>query len=1244
VITDHEGEVVREVSITPIPVDRPPFPLPAGVGVPVYFTIQPGGAYLTTHAYGSGRKGPWLVYPNYAGAVPGTKANFWHYDPEEKGWYVYGIGRVSADGRQVIPNADVALYAFTGAMIDTTKPPPPQGPGQGTPDGGDPVDLGTGLFVLQKTDLALQDVIPLALTRTYRPGDNATHPFGIGATHPYALRLWSAALYVEADLVLPDGGTIHYVRTSPGTGYADAVFEHTTTPGPFYQSRMVWNGDGWDLTLKDGTVYVFGDPEPLQAIRDRFGNTVQLTWDAANERVTKVTSPTGRFIEFTYDGFDRITQAKDNIGRTVGYEYDAAGRLWKVTDARGGVTEYSYDIAHRMLTIKDPRNIVYLENEYDTSGRVIRQTQADGGEYEFTYTVNGSGQITQTDVTDPRGVVRRVTFNGDGYHTADIAALGESIEQSTTYTRLPGSNLVESETDALGRVTRYTYDSRGNVATVTELYGTSDAATTSYTYDATYSLLTSVTDPLNHTSTIAYGAQGQLQSTTNALTHQTTFGTNAAGQVVSVTDPLAKTTTLGYAFGDLVSVETPLGHAQARFVDGAGRLIRVTDALGAATWFTYDAHDQLTKITDPKGGETTFTYDGNGNLLTLTDARGKTTTWTYDEMDRVETRTDPLNRTESFAYDLNGNLITWTDRKGQVTTYQYDALDRQTFVGFGTTGTPPTYASTIATTYDAGDRAVQIVDSVGGTIERTYDLLDRLTEETTPEGMVSYTYDDAGRRTSMTVAGQPQVTYSYDDADRLTGIAQGTATVSIAYDNASRRTSLTLPNGIVVEYGYDDDSRLTSLTYKQGGNTLGDLTYTYDAAGQRTGVGGTWARTGLPAALASATYDDANQIATWESTAFTYDANGNLISDGARTYTWDARNQLASLSGPVSASFGYDGFGRRRTKTVGSTTADFLYDGLNPVQELSGGNVVANLLTGLGIDEYFTRTDSAGVRNLLTDALGSTVGLTDGSAVVQTDYTYEPFGGTTVSGASTSNAVAFSGREADGTGLYFYRARYYDPRLQRFVAEDRLGFAGGDANLHAYVFNAPTNFTDPKGQFAIPLALCAAGAGGSYFGDWWRKKPLNHVNAAAWCAVGLGLGFGAGAWGAGGGAGAWGGAGGGAAGWGGAGAGAAGASYGKQAIKVAVDAIQHIADRHGPGVAPPRASEFARDVNIFDLIRAAEAVAPGAQTYGSNLQRVVDAGRNIGIDAITGRPTSVYTVITDPLGNLITMFPGFPRR
>ena len=291
--------------------------------------------------------------------------------------------------------------------------------------------------------------------------------------------------------------------------------------------------------------------------------------------------------------------------------------------------------------------------------------------------------------------------------------------------------------------------------------------------------------------------------------------------------------------------------------------------------------------------------------------------------------------------------------------------------------------------------------------------------------------------------------------------------VSIAYDHADRRTSLTLPNGIVVEYGYDDSSRLTGLTYKQSGSTIGTLTYAYDANGQRTSAGGTYARTGLPAALASATYDHANQIATWAGTSFSYDSNGNLTSDGTRSYTWNARNELASLTGPVNASFAYDAFGRRRSKTVGGTTTQFLYDGLTPVQELAGGTPTANLLTGLGIDEYFTRTDSVGVRNYFTDALGSTVALADGSGTVQTEYTYEPFGGTSTSGAATGNTFGFTGREADGTGVFFYRARYYDPRLQRFTAEDPAGIEHG-VNSFAYVSNAPVRWIDPLGRAQEP--------------------------------------------------------------------------------------------------------------------------------------------------------------------------------
>jgi RHS repeat-associated protein len=814
----------------------------------------------------------------------------------------------------------------------------------------------------------------------------------------------------------------------------------------------------------------------LKAIEDRHGNRLVLTRDT-NNRITQLRSPTGRTLAFTYDASHRITAIADQIGRTVSYTYDGSGRLSTVTDARGGVTTYTYDASHRMETIEDARGIVYLTNTYDANGRVSGQELADGGEYTFAYTLDVHGRVVQTDVTNPRGVSRRTTFNAYGYALSDTLAYGAPEAQTTTYVRASPSNFVTSETDPLGRETTFTYDSLGNLTSATRLAGTAGAVTTTFTYEPVFQQVKTVTDPLNHTVTFTHDSLGAVIGITDPLAQQTTLTYNWRGQPETVTNALNQTGTFGYTVGDLISTTTPLGHTSSRFLDSAGRARRTTDPIGGVSSFEYDAHDQPTTMIDALGGATTFTYDGNGNLVTLTDARGKTTTWTYDNMDRVATRTDPLTRAESFAYDPNGNLTSWTDRKGQVTTYTYDALDRQLVIGFGTTGTPPAYASTVTTTYDAGNRATQIVDSGAGTITRTYDLLDRLTQEVTPEGTISYTYDAADRRATMQVAGQTAVAYTYDAADRLTAVTQGTASVAVAYDAADRRTSLTLPNGIGVEHTYDDDSQLTGLTYKLGGTTLGDLTYTYDANGQRTAVGGSWARSNLPAALTAATYDDANQIATWASSSFSYDANGNLTGDGIRSYTWNARNELTALSGPVSGSFEYDAVGRRRLRTVGSNAKQYLYDGLNPVQELASGTPVANLLTGLGIDEYFTRTDSAGVLNYLTDALGSSIALADGTGAVQTEHTYEPFGSVSTSGASTGNTFGFTGREADGTGLYFYRARYYDPRLQRFSSWDPIDFTCGDTNLFAYSRNSPVTLNDPMGTCPPCQAAVAVGRG-----------------------------------------------------------------------------------------------------------------------------------------------------------------------
>src|SRR5207253_3029971 len=146
---------------------------------------------------------------------------------------------------------------------------------------------------------------------------------------------------------------------STGTSYGDAVYQHITSPTRFYMSTIRWVGDGlvgahgWELTLKDGTVYFFGDTAPLQSIRDRYGNNVTLTRASGPmDKITKITSTNGRWIQFSYDANNRIAQATDTGGRIVRYTYDASGRLSQVTDPAGGVTQYTYDASHEMLTIR----------------------------------------------------------------------------------------------------------------------------------------------------------------------------------------------------------------------------------------------------------------------------------------------------------------------------------------------------------------------------------------------------------------------------------------------------------------------------------------------------------------------------------------------------------------------------------------------------------------------------------------------------------------------------------------------------------------------------------------------------------------------------------------------------------------------------------------------------------------------------------------------------------------------------
>lgn len=1095
VIRDDKGNIVTKLTMSAIPVDQPPFPLPP-ISVPVYFTIQPGGAHL--QAMSSLRaQGAQLIYPNFNHEQPNARIDFWNYDPTGKGWYVYGKGTVSADGTQIVPDPGIVIYEFTGAMVggepeQPTNAPPPCG----GCNVGDPVDAYTGIFSLTRTDMKIADVIPLEVTRTYRTQDNVARSFGIGTTLSYDMFLVRDVQsgWEKMSLVLPNGSHVDFTEDQGGF---NPLVAKSTASSKFYGATLGGYLHGpcpsgfnayWCVTLKDGTIYGFPEAEgttnprqgALTLIQDRHGNTVSLQRDQYANLI-QVTSPNGRHLYFSYDGLDRMISASDDVGRKVQYQYDSLSRLIQVTDAVGGLEVYAYDANNSMLAATNANGHGIFSNSYDSQGRVQTQSYADGSTERFVYTLGANGNATQTNVTDGGGIVHQVSFNASGFMTSETLAAGRPEEQKSTYIRDSITNRLLSEFDSLGRNTAYKYDGQGNLVGVTLMSGSDSQAVWSYAYDSNFNQLTSITDPLSHVTSYKRDGQSNLTSIVDANGNSVSWTYDSEGR------PLTQTENAGahelvshysYAGADLTSLSDPLGRTLHFTADAVGRIVQVTDPLGNAVQVAYDGDDRVLNTVDPSGRKIKRKYDFVGNLVEYVDAKGNKTLFAYDARERRFSKRDALNAFEYYRYDLNGNLICFTDRKGQSTVNSFDGLGRVVKSGFGAGGCGSSnFLSTISNTWDAGDRLIQVVDSAAGTITRSFDGFDRLVNEVTPQGEVGYGYLANGLRQSMSVSGQNPIEYKWDSGNRLVQINQNGAIVEFQYDGANRRTQLSLPNGSGVQYSYDDADETKDLNFFNDKGGLGTLSYGYDALGRTVSTSGSLAVLGASSNSAASSADAGNRLAKWSDESLSYDANGNLIGAGSVSYVWDERDRLKSIerNGSQVANFQYDAFNRRIVKSLGAENINLLYDGQQIVQEQKNGAISANLLTGLRLDEYFQRTTEGVSTTYLQDALDSTIALTDETGQVQTHYAYNAYGGVTVSGAINDNPYQFTGRENDGTGLYYYRARYYAPAMGRFVAQDPLGLAAGE-NVYAYVNNNPIGFTDPTGEdwksTATMVALC----------------------------------------------------------------------------------------------------------------------------------------------------------------------------
>ena len=712
-----------------------------------------------------------------------------------------------------------------------------------------------------------------------------------------------------------------------------------------------------------------------------------------------------------------------------------------VTDAAGGVVRYDYDAAGRVAGITDARGITYLRNEYDAAGRVSRQQQADGGLWRFEYD-GPAGAHTGARVTDPRGAVTSHVFVA-GRAVATIDALGQSLRH-----RYDAAGRVTEVSDSLGRGVTLGYDADGNLTHLTNPLGHAR-----HIVHGAAGRPQSLIDTLGNTVGLAYDTAGNIASAVDAAGVAISFELDALGQPRTVSGPGGHATRAEYAgTGELIAVVDALGRRTTLGYDAASRLIRRRDAAGHVVDIAYDALDRVVQLADASG-VVRYDHDANGNLVAITDQLGRTTRFEYDVMDRRVARIDAAGGREQYEYDTMGNVTRVVDRKGQAAEHDYDVLGRRVASRYAD-GTSTAFA------YDAGGRLVRAVAD-GDTILLEYDALDRLTAETTVLGTTIYDWDAAGRRATVTRADGRTVAFTYDAAGRVTHVVDGARLVELEYDAHGRRRRARLPGGVDAAYDYDEGGRLTALTYRRADQLVGALAYGYDELDRRVAASGSLASVLLPEPVDSAVYDAANRPVRIGDRALSSDANGNLTHvagpSGPRTFTWDALDRLqATTTDSGTTSFAYDALGRRTARDDGDGLTLFSYDITDVVEDVAITGERA-YVRGTTPDELF----AAGDVTPLVDGLGSIVRLLDGDGRVRDALSYEPFG-RTVSTTATPMRYGFTGREREGDDLYYYRARYYHPRLGRFLSEDPLGLAAG-VNAYVYAFNDPVNAVDPSG-------------------------------------------------------------------------------------------------------------------------------------------------------------------------------------
>ena len=850
----------------------------------------------------------------------------------------------------------------------------------------------------------------------------------------------------------------------------------------------------------------------------------RYSFDYLSETETAVTDGLGRVTKYTFDkskGRHVVTRVEGlcscgggGASQVQTWQYDDQLNVTSMTDALNHVTSYTYDANGNQLTESDPTGTVnYIYNGF---GEVLTRTNQLGGITTNVY--DGLGNLLTA--TNALGKTTSLTYDAHGLPLTVTDARGKT----TTFTYDTAGNLIR-RTNALNHSTGFAYDARGRLTTTTNAFGhitafgydafgrvnlvtRADGTAISYEYDLAGRRI-AMTDAKGNRSSFAYDPAYRLVSQTDAANQTTIYGYDLMSNVTSITDALSRVTNYEYdEFNRLVKTIHPAAASGAArlfetlIYDAGGNVTQRIDTAGRATVYVYDDVDRVVSATDAANQRTTFEYDALSRTTALVDAINQRYRFNYDVLGRLRhlrRGTDVM----SFTYDAVGNRKTRTDYNGALTEYTYDALNRLKTISYPDT-------TSVGYTYDRLSR-LQTATNENGTVNFDYNKMNRLTSVTDVFGqVVEYNYDANANRTKLSLNSAIVESYRYDVVDRLTKIldAAGLA-FTFDYDAGSKLIQKRAPNGIKSTYQYDGLDRLTRLLDTKGTSTIADRQYQYNDASQITQIAEplitrnygydaidrliSASYTSAPqpnetyaydavgnrtsSQLSGYTYQRFNRLTSTSTTTYLYDANGNLTtrrdSAGTIQYVWDFENRLrqVTLLNGTTVSYKYDALGRRiqRTSSTGVAT-NFVYDGQDVIRDLNSDGSTVNYLNGLGTDNKLRLTDSrlaTGALHFLQDQLGSTTGLTNSLGAAVAQISYDSFGNPTA--GTTLTRYTYTGREFDAdTGLYYYRARWYDPKVGRFISEDPIGFGGG-INQFSYVENNPMNGRDPQGLYNIDV-------------------------------------------------------------------------------------------------------------------------------------------------------------------------------